>query len=236
MPQVLATPDVSGQPPDMTSRSGFGRRSDSGRMADVLTRHPLIPNASGSGRHFGEESASGRSCPDTPPRHQRRPAECPWEWRYTPGFPQRWKSGLLDNDQYSSPNHAATDHSAGINIAPTNPTQPDPARAALVKRVNDLSAQCGMSGNLGEPIADGWIDESPPAGGADLVNALRTGSRKRARETLNLDRAGTALEWMAEFVTVTGRTPFVPLAHASDLAGSVYNSETLEMLAGVKKR
>ena len=93
-----------------------------------------------------------------------------------------------------------------------------------------------MRANLGDAAEDEWLDGTPPLGGAGLVDALRAGSRGRARETLDLDRAATALEWLCEFVQATGRTPFIPLEHAGDLKGSVYNSETLEMLAEFIRR
>jgi hypothetical protein len=109
--------------------------------------------------------------------------------------------------------------------------RPDHVRAALSRRVDGLAARCGLAANLGEVIADRWLDGAPPVGGADLVASLRAGSRRRARETLDLSRAASALEWFVDFITVSGRMPFVPLDHAGDLAGSVYNSETLEMFA-----
>ena len=112
----------------------------------------------------------------------------------------------------------------------------DAARRAQLRRVDALAERCGLRGALGEAIADGWIDGAPPVGGADLVAILRTGSRTRARETLDLDRLGTALEWLSDFITSTGRLPFVPLQHAGDLAASVYNLETLEMLAEYIRR
>ena len=119
------------------------------------------------------------------------------------------------------------------------PLRPDPrreGRAAKLARVERLAEQCGMRANLGVVAEDEWLDGTPPLGGTDLVAALRTGSRRRARETLDLDRAATALEWLREFVQASGRSPFIPLQHAGDLKGSVYNSETLEMMAEYIRR
>ena len=109
-------------------------------------------------------------------------------------------------------------------------------RAALVQRVSELAERCGLTGALGPAIADGWIDGVAPVGGADLFGALREGSRRRARETLDLDRLGTALEWFASFLAATGRVPFVPLAHTGDLGAAVYNAETFEGFAEYIRR
>ena len=102
--------------------------------------------------------------------------------------------------------------------------------------MNALLPRCGMLGDLGHSIPDGWLDGAPPVGGADLVATLRAGVRERAKETLDLDRARTTLEWFADFLESTGRVPFVPLTHAGDLAASVYNSETLEMFGEYIRR
>ena len=112
------------------------------------------------------------------------------------------------------------------------------ARREKQRRINVLARRCGMLGCLGDDGApDEWADGSPPVGGADLVATLRAGSRARATETVDLDRLGTALEWLREFLDCTGRVPFVALSHAGDLGASIYNSETLEMLAEfIRKR
>ena len=102
------------------------------------------------------------------------------------------------------------------------------ARAALQQRVDALARRCGLQGALGRVAPDLWEDGSPPVGGGNLFDSLRDGSRRRARETFDLDRLATALEWFVDFLASTGRTPFVPLEHAGDLAAAVYNSETLE--------
>lgn len=103
-------------------------------------------------------------------------------------------------------------------------------------KVERLATRCGLLGALGEAVADGWVGEAPPVGGAELVAALRDGSRRRARETLDLDRVGTSLEWFVDFLVATGRVPFYPLRHAGDIETSIYNSETLEMFAEYIRR
>ena len=112
----------------------------------------------------------------------------------------------------------------------------DSVGSARLQRVNALLAKCGMLGSLGHALPDEWVDGAAPVGGADLVATLRAGVRARARETIDPDRAATALEWLSDFITATGRVPFVELEHAGDLVGSVYNSETLEMLGEYIRR
>ena len=115
-------------------------------------------------------------------------------------------------------------------------TLPPSKRECEEARVAALAARCCMSGALGAVMEDRWLDGTPPVGGADLVATLRAGARGRARETVNLDRAATALEWMVDFVEASRRRPWVELQHAGDLQGAVYNSETLEMLAEFIRR
>ena len=103
-------------------------------------------------------------------------------------------------------------------------------------RVFQLADRCGLTGALGPALADGWIDGSEPVGGTDLVDHLREGVKRRVRETLDLDRLGTTLEWFAEFLLATGRVPFMPLGHAGDLTSAVYNAETLELFGEFIRR
>ena len=81
-----------------------------------------------------------------------------------------------------------------------------------------------------------WADGQPPPGATDIVATLRAGVKRRAWSVVDLDRAGTALEWFSDFLDATHRTPFVPLEHAGDLRAAIYNSETLEMLAEYIRR
>jgi hypothetical protein len=97
-------------------------------------------------------------------------------------------------------------------------------------RVMRLAAECGLLGALSEAVTDGFIDAEPEPGPRALVGALRDGVRRRARETWDLGRLGSALEWMVDFLADTRREPFIALEHAGDLAAAVYNQETLEML------
>jgi hypothetical protein len=105
----------------------------------------------------------------------------------------------------------------------------DPVGERAMARVKRLASRCHLLGALSEAIVDGFVDEDPGLGPQELVRALRDGVRRRARETWDLGRLGTALEWMVDFLADTRREPFVPLGHAGDLSAAVYNMETLEM-------
>jgi hypothetical protein len=106
----------------------------------------------------------------------------------------------------------------------------DPVGEAAMARVKRLATRCGLLGALSEAIVDGFVDEAPGLGPRALVDALREGVKRRARETWDLGRLGTALEWMVDFIAETRREPFVGLEHAADIGAAVYNQETLEML------
>jgi hypothetical protein len=105
----------------------------------------------------------------------------------------------------------------------------DPVGERAMARVTRLATQCHLLGALSEAIVDGFVDVDPGPGPQELVKALRDGVRRRARETWDLGRLGTALEWMVDFLADTRRDPFVPLEHAGDLQAAIYNMETLEM-------
>ena len=85
-------------------------------------------------------------------------------------------------------------------------------------------------------VPDSWLEGAPPLGGSDLVATLRAGVKRRARSVIDPDRAATALEWFLDFLTSTGRIPFVPLSHANDIPASIYNSETLELFGEYIRR
>ena len=122
--------------------------------------------------------------------------------------------------------------SAPIDLARDSSSRALSAKAvALQAKMRRLADMCHLSSAVSAAIADGWIDGVAEVGGADLWSTLRAGSRKRAESTIDLDRACTSLEWLADFVAATGRRPFLPMEHASDLRTSVYNSETLEGFA-----
>ena len=96
-------------------------------------------------------------------------------------------------------------------------------------KVDSLASQCHLSSAVGEAISDGWVHDAPGPAATDLISSLRSSLKRRASSTLDLDRAGTSLEWFADFISDTSRRPFSPLAHAGDIQAAVYNSETLEL-------
>ena len=75
-----------------------------------------------------------------------------------------------------------------------------------------------------------WISGSAPPGAIDVLDSLRASSRKRAWSTCDPDKAATALEWLYDFVRLTGRLPFIRLRFDGDIHNATYNSITLEML------
>lgn len=97
-------------------------------------------------------------------------------------------------------------------------------------------ARCGMEGALGAVIEDAWSGGGPQPGATDIVATLRAGVKRRATSTIDLDRANTALEWFADFLAATGRTPFTAFEHAGDLRAAVYNAETLELFGEYIRR
>ena len=116
-------------------------------------------------------------------------------------------------------------------------TAPSAKVVASRAKAHRLAAQCGLLGALGAALDDDeWLDGTPPVGATDLVASLRAGVRRRAAGTIDADRAATALEWFVDFVTATSRVPFVALAHAGDIAASVYNAQTLELFAEYIRR
>ena len=78
----------------------------------------------------------------------------------------------------------------------------------------------GLLGSLaGEEVIGGEETE--------LARQLR-----HERETYDVGKLWSALEWFEEFVNVTKRQPiFVPLRHEGDLAAMRYNQDTLDMFA-----
>ena len=125
---------------------------------------------------------------------------------------------------FPSPNSAACPAPTGVQTCEASNRKSKPA--LLEKR-----------GALGAALDDDeWLDGTPPVGATDLVASLRAGVRRRAAGTIDADRAATALEWFVDFVTATSRVPFVALAHAGDIAASVYNAQTLELFAEYIRR
>ena len=105
------------------------------------------------------------------------------------------------------------------------------ARVAQMQRVARLAVDCGIWGGVGTPPPPEWDDPSRPLEAAKAIDRLRDGSRKRARETWDLGRLATALEYLRDMVEETKRMPFVPLRYLGDIDALMYNQETLEMFA-----
>ena len=116
-----------------------------------------------------------------------------------------------------------------FDLGQTTAHAPSAKTVALRAKVHILTARCHLSSAVGDFIADQPTDESSPPASADFVASLRGSLKRRASSTIDLDRAATALEWFADFVTSSSRMPFTPLAHAGDIQAAVYNSETLEL-------
>jgi hypothetical protein len=68
-------------------------------------------------------------------------------------------------------------------------------------------------------------------GGADAVASLRERARRKVLATWNLGRIGSMAAWWEDFLMTTDRVPFVALATTGDLAGAIYNAQTLELFA-----
>jgi hypothetical protein len=122
-----------------------------------------------------------------------------------------------------------TDRRASAGLRAGDESTADPVGERAMERVTRLATQCRLLGALSEAIVDGFVVEDPGPGPQELVQALRDGVKRRARETWDLGRLGTALEWMVDFLADTRREPFLPLGHAGDLQAAVYNMDTLEM-------
>ena len=110
--------------------------------------------------------------------------------------------------------------------APPVPTGGLSAEAdAKLRRAMERAERLGLLGKLaGEEVLGGQETE--------LARQLRAGMLQRARETYDVGRLWTALEWFEEFVGVTKRRPtFMALQHQGDLAAMRYNQDTLDMFA-----
>ena len=99
------------------------------------------------------------------------------------------------------------------------------AEAAKLRRVMQRAERLGLLGDIaGENVIQGQETA--------LSRQLRAGMLQRARETYDVGRLWTALEWFEEFMRDARRDPtFVPLQHEGDLAAMRYNQETLDMFA-----
>jgi hypothetical protein len=104
-------------------------------------------------------------------------------------------------------------------------------RVAHMRRVAALAQQCGIWGGVRNPPPTAWTHDGASAAASIATDRLREGARKRARETWDLGRLATALEYLVEVVDDTKRAPFMPLRYIGEIEALVHNQETLEMLA-----
>jgi hypothetical protein len=102
-------------------------------------------------------------------------------------------------------------------------------RVAQMRRVAELAQRCEIWGVARNPPPTAWSHDGT-AHAYSAADRLREGSRKRARETWDLGRLATSLEYLAEMVEETKRAPFVRLQYIGDLEALLHNQETLEML------
>eukprot|EP00965_Chrysotila_dentata_P000137 4685-Pleurochrysis_carterae.AAC.1 len=86
----------------------------------------------------------------------------------------------------------------------------------------------GLGGALSGGALDRWGAGGPSAEAAANVARLRTAAHARMMEATAVGRTATALEWFADFLTSTERTPFVDPAEPE---GARYNNHTLVLLA-----
>ena len=74
-------------------------------------------------------------------------------------------------------------------------------------------------------------------GESELARELRDGMLQRARETYDVGRLATSLDWFEEFQADVRRSPSVlPLRHAGDIEALTYNQETLDMFSEYIRR
>ena len=95
------------------------------------------------------------------------------------------------------------------------------------------AARAGLCGPLGKRRSDEWDGElfNGRGVGAPLVDELRIATRRRIMRNMDVGKMGTALAWFEDFRRDTTRVPFVPLEGSDDKGASMYNAETLELMA-----
>ena len=94
--------------------------------------------------------------------------------------------------------------------------------------------QAGLCGPLGKRRQDEWEGELTAAQrgvGAPLVDELRRLSKRRMLGNMDVGRVNTALSWFEDFRRDTSRVPFVTESDNGQQAASIYNAETMELLA-----
>lgn len=121
-----------------------------------------------------------------------------------------------------------------VAVAPPAPAAPMAHSGLTARQVQEEAMWerlrgIGLTGALGERVDDMYV--SGRVGGADAVASLRERARRKVLATWNLGRIGSMAAWWEDFLMTTDRVPFVALATTGDLAGAIYNAQTLELFA-----
>ena len=104
------------------------------------------------------------------------------------------------------------------------------AKEEKLQRVLEKADRLGLLGDMPG-------QEALREGESALVRDLRLGMLQRARETYDVGRLSTSLDWFEEFQIDTQRAPiFRPLEHSGDIEAMVYNQETLDMFSEYIRR
>ena len=104
------------------------------------------------------------------------------------------------------------------------------AKDEKLRRVLEKADRLGLLGDMPGR-------EARREGESALVRDLRLGMLQRARETYDIGRLSTSLDWFEEFENDTRRHPiFKPLEHSGDIDAMVYNQETLDMFSEYIRR
>eukprot|EP00965_Chrysotila_dentata_P159456 5267651-Pleurochrysis_carterae.AAC.1 len=90
----------------------------------------------------------------------------------------------------------------------------------IAARVEEM----GLGGALSGGALDRWGSDGPLAEAAANVARLRTAARAHVMEATAVGRTATVLEWFADFLASTERTPFVDPAEPEEAR---YNNHTL---------
>jgi len=112
----------------------------------------------------------------------------------------------------------------------------DGTTARLIEKNAKLQRALQKAGRLGL-LGDLAGRDAMREGETDLARDLRHGMLQRARETYDVGRLTTSLEWFEEFQADARRHPtFMPLSHSGDIEAKVYNQETLDMFSEYIRR
>ena len=104
-------------------------------------------------------------------------------------------------------------------------------RESAPEKIERLMLECGLTKPLGAGHVHDMYDESELAlrgQGRRLVEQLDRSVNRRVACVADADRLATALGWFHNFLSATGRVPFVD---PDRLGGQMYNQKTLELFA-----